>query len=61
MEIIIFMSWAIWMARNDLIFKGVNPTIQGTVGFFKLLFTQVFHRVKESLKPQMTSWLDHTL
>jgi hypothetical protein len=28
MEIIILMCWTIWKARNDLIFRQVNPSIQ---------------------------------
>ena len=27
MEIIILMCWTIWRARNDLIFRQVNPNI----------------------------------
>nr|TKW27614.1 hypothetical protein SEVIR_3G268400v2 [Setaria viridis] len=39
MEVIILMCWIIWMGRNDLIFKVLNPSVQGTLLFFKLLFT----------------------
>jgi hypothetical protein len=28
MDIIILMSWSIWMARNDLVFQGQQPNLQ---------------------------------
>jgi hypothetical protein len=35
MEIIILMCWIIWMARNDLIFRGQQPTLHLAAQRFK--------------------------
>jgi hypothetical protein len=43
MDIIVIMSWSIWMARNDLIFQGQQPNLQS---------------VKASLQQPMSSWLE---
>lgn len=50
MEIIIIMSWSIWMARNDRIFKEISPLVQVCLIHFKLVFTQVILGVKENWK-----------
>nr|TKW03055.1 hypothetical protein SEVIR_7G039300v2 [Setaria viridis] len=61
MEIIILMSWCIWMARNDWIFRGITPSIHGAMLRFKTVFTQVILRVKEEWKQPMLEWLEHIL
>nr|TKW05547.1 hypothetical protein SEVIR_7G183800v2 [Setaria viridis] len=53
-EIIILMSWCIWMARNDRIFKEIAPSVQSVLLHFKFIFTQVIHRVKEDWKKPMS-------
>ncbi|KAF8689582.1 hypothetical protein HU200_041757 [Digitaria exilis] len=30
MDVVILLCWTIWMARNDLIFRGIQPTIQNS-------------------------------
>nr|TKW14159.1 hypothetical protein SEVIR_5G149200v2 [Setaria viridis] len=47
MEIIIIMSWSIWMAKHDWIFKGITPSVLDALFCFKTIFTQVILRVKE--------------
>nr|TKW28482.1 hypothetical protein SEVIR_3G325900v2 [Setaria viridis] len=61
MEVIIIISWCIWMTRNDWIFNGIHPTIQGTIIHFKHFFTLVIHRVKDTWKQPMFQWLDQSL
>nr|TKW00119.1 hypothetical protein SEVIR_8G087800v2 [Setaria viridis] len=39
MEIIIIISWGIWMVRNDWIFKGITPSVQDCLFHFKSIFT----------------------
>jgi hypothetical protein len=56
MDVLIIMSWTIWMARNDLIFKGINPTLHAAQERFKE-FALVILRAKESNKPHMHLWL----
>jgi hypothetical protein len=41
MDIIILMSWSIWMSRNDWIFKGIAPSIIDVTHWFKREFTLV--------------------
>jgi hypothetical protein len=53
MDIIILMSWSIWMARNDFIFRGQQPAIQAAKERFKSEFALVIHRAKQSLKQNM--------
>jgi hypothetical protein len=56
MDVLIIMSWTIWMARNDLFFKGINPTLHAAQERFKE-FALVILRAKESNKPHMHLWL----
>ena len=46
MEIIILMSWCIWIQRNDLIFKGVQPSIDACYMLLKKEFALVILRAK---------------
>nr|TKW23654.1 hypothetical protein SEVIR_3G000900v2 [Setaria viridis] len=61
MEIIVLMSWCIWMERNDWIFRGITPSVQDAMLRFKIIFTQVVLRVKEAWKQPMLEWLEHSL
>jgi len=50
---IILLCWAIWTSRNDLIFKGIQPSLQVCKGTFlreiKLLSNRVNSRKSTSL------------
>jgi hypothetical protein len=35
MDVILIMSWSIWMARNDFIFKGQQPSLQSAKACFR--------------------------
>nr|TKV94059.1 hypothetical protein SEVIR_9G269000v2 [Setaria viridis] len=61
MKVIIIMSWCIWISRNDLIFKGILPSIQSCLVHFKAVFTLVILRVKEDWKVPMSQWPHQTL
>nr|TKW01373.1 hypothetical protein SEVIR_8G175700v2 [Setaria viridis] len=61
MEIIVLMSWCIWMARNDWIFRNITPSVQDAMMRFRTIFTQVVLRVKEAWKQSMFEWLEHSL
>lgn len=56
MEIIILMSWAIWRARNDFIFRAINPTIQLTIMNFKDEWRLLLLRAKKSYSPMIDQW-----
>lgn len=51
MEIIILMSWSIWVARNDHTFQGILPSISNCWVFFKKEFALVIHRAKKKYFP----------
>lgn len=57
MEIIILMAWAIWKARNDLIFNQVNPTLQQTIRYFNEEMQLLLLRAKRSYSPQIELWI----
>lgn len=59
MEIIILMTWSIWITRNNKVFKDINPTIGFCKDKFKMEFALVVHRREDSLKPFMSQWLDN--
>lgn len=56
-EAIILLCWAIWTARNDLIFKGVSLNLHGCrrVFFSELLLLQ--HLVNTGQKELLISWI----
>lgn len=56
MVAVILMSWAIWTARNDLIFKGLRPSIQNCKGCFNKEINMVSHRIKPSRQEQFQLW-----
>ena len=58
MEIIIVMSWCIWMQRNDLIFKGIQPSNDACLRHFKKEFGLVILRAKTRHKTLMSIWLE---
>jgi hypothetical protein len=58
MDIIILMSWSIWMECNDLIFQGQQPNLQSVQAHFRKEFALVILRAKTSLKHPMSSWLE---
>jgi len=59
MEIIILFSWAIWMSRNNCIFKGVPPSIQGCKRIFKSEFLWLLRRAKKKYFPKIQEWIDN--
>jgi len=58
MEIIVLMSWSIWMQRNDLIFKVIQPSSDSCLQHFKKEFVLVILRAKSRHKENMSLWLD---
>ena len=58
MDIIITMCWCIWMQRNDLIFRGIQPTQDQCHRHFGMEFSLVILRAKANQKQFMSSWLE---
>lgn len=58
MDVIILMCWAIWMVRNDAIFKGIQPSIQGCATHFKKEYALATLRAKKDHPYLMNIWLE---
>jgi hypothetical protein len=61
MDIIIMLSWCIWMERNDFIFNDKQPAIDSVRDRFKTEFVWVILRAKAVRKPNMSLWIDSNL
>lgn len=57
MEVITLMSWSIWTARNNFIFKNEAFSIQGTKNAFIKEFALVIQRAKKKYFPNIVQWL----
>ena len=58
-EVVILACWNIWKQRNGLIFKETLPSFKGwRAGFFHDI-TMLLYRVKRSVRPSLSSWLDN--
>jgi hypothetical protein len=57
-EIIISMCWAIWLVRNDSIFRHLAPSIQSGKRHFKMEFARVILRAKGAYKSMISQWLE---
>jgi len=57
MKIIITMSWAIWMVRNDVTFKGILQSVSRWKQIFKSEFALVKLRAKAVYHPRIDLWL----
>jgi len=59
MEIIIYICWAIWSARNDNIFRGLQHSIASCKASFRRELTQIKFRVSNNLKTPLAQWIEH--
>ena len=57
MEVLILMSWAIWKARNDFIFRQILPNLQSTRSFFRDELKLLMLRMKRSVIPRFEQWI----
>jgi hypothetical protein len=58
MEIIVTMCWAIWIMRNDIIFRNIAHSIQRCRAIFRKEFALVTLRAKSQLHPQIDQCLE---
>jgi hypothetical protein len=49
MEIMLISAWNIWKERNNLLFKGINPSIESWKQRVKTDLLLLVHRTKEKL------------
>lgn len=57
METIILASWAIWITRNDYIFKGIVPNLYSCRKKFKEELKWVIYRAKRKEYGQFEDWV----
>jgi hypothetical protein len=61
LESIIIMTWCIWKSRNNWIFNETQPTINECKEMFKKEMILMCHRVKPSLKEEISNWLQNSV
>ena len=54
---VVLICWTIWTARNDLIFKGIQPSLPCARRLFSSEMLLLMHRVKPSLANQFDQWI----
>jgi hypothetical protein len=59
MDIIITMSWFIWIEWNAWIFNEVDPTVANCKRNFMKEITLVIQRSKKKWVPEMQAWLEN--
>jgi len=57
MEILILISWAIWMTRNNKICKQINASIAGCKNLFLIEMGAMLLRAKKSYSPRLQEWI----
>jgi hypothetical protein len=58
MDIIILFCWSVWMQRNDLIFRDIQPLPDACLNNFKKELALVILRAKSRYKVHMSEWLE---
>jgi hypothetical protein len=58
MEIVILMTWSIWLTRNDWIFSHLDPSVPNCRRKFKGEFCLLLLRAKPTLLPAMSDWIE---
>jgi hypothetical protein len=61
MEVIILLCWAIWMCRNNFIFRQIPPSTQNCKFIFKTEFNLLLCRARRKYFPKIQEWLDNLL
>jgi len=59
MEVFIIATWHIWKQRNNLIFEGKRPIVQGWFTNFIDEARLQAHRIKEDKRQAFLSWVDN--
>lgn len=61
LDIFILACWAIWMVRNDVIFRNKNKELQEFKRYLTTEALLLIHRMKPSLSPILESWISSHL
>ncbi|KAG2655750.1 hypothetical protein PVAP13_1KG069342 [Panicum virgatum] len=58
MDIIILMSWSIWIERNGETFRNITATIAQCRATLRKELALVVHRAKSSVSTHLLSWIE---
>lgn len=61
MAAVVLMCWTIWATRNDLIFKGIQPSLNNGRALFQKEILLLMHRVMTRLNLQFEEWIQNLL
>ena len=61
LDIFILLFWAIWMTRNDVIFRNMNPSVQDCKRHLTVETLLLLHRCKARIAPSLESWINSNL
>ena len=61
MDIIIVAAWAIWIVRNNKIFKQITPSFDSWKEIYASELNLLKFRIKKSLLQYFKDWLSLTL
>jgi hypothetical protein len=61
LDLFILWCWAIWMVRNDVIFKNKAPSVHSCKSHFTEEVSLLLHRTKASVTPLLQSWISSNL
>ncbi|KAG2609703.1 hypothetical protein PVAP13_4KG060500 [Panicum virgatum] len=61
MEIIILMTWSIWITRNGEIFRNTRATVSQCRAQLKKELARLLHHAKEAYRPRLESWINSYL
>jgi hypothetical protein len=57
MELIMLITWSIWVTHNDFIFKAVTPSVYGCRKQFKEELALLVHKAKRKSYNSITDWV----
>jgi hypothetical protein len=58
LELIILVCWALWITRNEIIFKGIPPSIYRARKFFKDELALLVHKAGRKSYVGMRAWVE---
>jgi len=61
LDIFILLCWAIWMVRNDVIFRNKNPSVEDCRRYLTVESLLLLHRSKAEFTPMLESWIQFQL
>jgi hypothetical protein len=61
LDIFIIWCWAIWLVRNDVIFRNRNPSVQECKRYVTVEALLLLHRTKTRITPLLESWISSHL